>query len=412
MSANHRPWTGLDPQITQVLRPALHTVADTAIHEISEQLPVLGGDLTGEYGRALRRGIDLALSHLLDLFGTQDAALDPDLTRVYESFGARESRHRRPMDALLAAYRLGARVSWARFSTAAVESGVDVGQLVTLAEAIFVYIDELSAASATGHARDHAVRAGRRDMLRSRLAAALVEGAAATEPARVHELADDLGWTMPARLAVAVLPMSAAVPIPPPDVLALNQEGEVLAILPDPSGPGRRARLTAVVGENAEVYVGTVRPPQEAPVSLAHARAVHRLVLDGVLPPAPVVAAADHLPELVLHADSRLLAELSSRTLAPLVGLPPARRSVLCETLRSWFAHQGNRACVADELGVHPQTVSYRLTQITDLLGPAVTAPHQRLALTLALEALPRYQPASGPGPPPDPAPSAHRTRA
>jgi hypothetical protein len=388
MSASPRPWTDLDPKIAQLLRPALGTVADATILEIADQLPMLGSDLSGEYGWALRRGIDLALGRLLDLFGTPDAALDTHLTKVYEAFGTRESRHGRPLDALLA-YRIGARMSWARLSTAAVEGGVDVGQLVTLAEAIFVYIDELSAASATGHARDHAASAGRRDVLRSRLAGALVEGAAASDPTLVHELADDLGWTVPARLAVAVLPVSSAQPIPPPDVLTLTQEGEVLAILPDPSGPGRRARLTAIVGERSEVYVGTVRPPEEAPVSLAHARAVHRLVLDGVLPPARVVAAADHLPELVLHADPRLLAELSSRVLAPLAELPPARRGVLRDTLRAWFTHQGNRPAVAAELGVHPQTVSYRLAQITELFGPALTDPRQRLALILALEALP-----------------------
>ena len=112
-------------------------------------------------------------------------------------------------------------------------------------------------------------------------------------------------------------------------------------LLPDPSGPGRRARLTALVepGQGLEVFVGTVRPPQEAPVSLAHARAVHRLVMDGVLHRAPVVAAADHLPELVLHADPRLLAELTTRALAPLADLPPQRQTVLTDTLRAWLAH-------------------------------------------------------------------------
>jgi hypothetical protein len=389
MSSPRRPWTGLDPGIARLLRPALALVADDAITEIGDQVPIIGGDLAGQYGRALRQGIDLALGRLLDLFGAPDAALDARLTAVYESFGARESRHDRPLDALLAAYRIGARTTWARLSTAAVDGGVGSGQLITLAEAIFVYIDELSAASATGHAREHAIRAGHRDVLRSRLAAALIEGAAATHPARVRQLADDLGWTMPARLAVAVLPASSALPIPPPDTLVLSQDNEVMAILPDPSGPGRRARLTAVVGEFAEVYVGTVRPPEETPVSLAHARAVHRLVLDGVLPPASVVAAADHLPELVLHADPRLLAELASRVLAPLAGLPPTRQDVLRDTLRSWLAHQGNRQAVSEDLGVHPQTVSYRLAQITELLGPALSEPRRRLALVLALEALP-----------------------
>src|SRR5512143_764580 len=154
MTAHHRPWSGLDPQIARDLRPALRGVRGAAIDEIAQQLPELGGDLAGEYGRQLARGIDLALGRLLDLFGTDEEALPATLAEVYASFGARESLHGRALDALLAAYRIGARTAWARLSAVAVESGVEVGQLVILAEAIFVYIDELSAASATGHARD------------------------------------------------------------------------------------------------------------------------------------------------------------------------------------------------------------------------------------------------------------------
>jgi hypothetical protein len=386
MTSSQRPWAGLDPPLARALRPALQAVRESAIEQIAGQLPELGGNLAGEYGRQLSRGIDLALGRLLALFGTDEDALPPELAAVYASFGARESRHGRPLDSLLAAYRIGARTAWARLSAAAVEGGVEVGQLVTLAEAIFVYIDELSAASATGHARDHAARAGHRDLLRSRLATALVEGAAATSPAYVQELADDLGWTLPARMAVAVVPLPArALPIPPPDVLTVTHGSELLAILPDPSAPGRRARLTALVDPALEVYVGTVRPPPEAPVSLAHARAAHRLVADGVLRPAPVVAAADHLPELVLHADPRLLAELTARALAPLADLPPQRQAVLAETLRAWLAHHGNRPAVARRLGVHPQTVSYRLTQLGELLGPTLDDPRSRFTLVLAL---------------------------
>jgi hypothetical protein len=369
-------------------------VAEAALLEIAGQLPVLGGDIAGEYGQALRSGIERALARLLDLLGTSEPALDPRLAELYESFGARESRHERPLDTLLAAYRIGARVAWARFSDAAIGAGVEAVELVGLAESIFVYIDELSGASASGHARDHAARAGYRDVLRSRLAEALIEGQAASQTARVKRLADELAWTIPARIAVAVLPLpdtstfgDTRLPIAPPDVLVLSRDSEILAVLPDPSGPGRRTRLESVLGSDAEVYVGTVRPPEEAAISLAHARAVHRLVLDGVLPRAPVVAAADHLLELVLHADPRLLADLSDRLLAPLSQVVPARRDDLARTLRSWLARHGDRLAVAHELGVHPQTVSYRMAQLNQLFAESLHDPWHRLALAVALEA-------------------------
>jgi len=392
MSYSHRPWTSLDRTIAQMLRPAVPLAVDAALNEIGEDLPVFGGDLHGPFGHAVRRGVELALGRLLDLLGSPDPALDERLVQLYESFGEAESRQGRPMDTLLAAYRIGARVTWAQFSAAAVEAGVGTRQLITLAEAIFAYIDELSAASASGHARQHAAQAGHRDVLRSQLATALIAGEAGTASARVRRLAGEAGWALPERLAVAVLPGGAGsgdrpLPVAPPEVLVLVDELEVLAIVPDPSGPGRRHRFTAGLAEDAEVYVGTVRPPEEAPVSLAHARDVRRLVQDGVLAAGPVVAAADHLPELVLHADARLLADLSVRVLAPLAALPARRRDVLLDTLAGWIEQQGDRAAVAALLRVHPQTVSYRMAQLGELFGGSLAEPRRRLELTLALAA-------------------------
>jgi hypothetical protein len=394
MTASARPWTTLDPGVAEALRPVLPEVVETTFADIAREIPTLGRNLDGPFGQALHRGVELALGRFLDLLGTSGDALTPRLAQVYESFGEQESQQGRALDALLAAYRLGARVTWRHFSAAAVGAGVATGQLITLAEAIFVYIDELSAASARGHSRHHAAQAGFRDVLRSRLAAAILAGEAATAPASVHNLAADVGWVLPERLAVAVMPTPSdlgarQLPIAPPDILLLGRDVEILAILPDPSGPTRRTRLAWSPGTHVEIYVGTVRPPEEAPISLADARSVGRLVQEGVLPRAPVVSAADHLPELVLHADPRLLADLSERALAPLAELAPGRRAVLTQTLRSWLHHQGDRTATAAMLGVHPQTVSYRMARLTELFGDALSDPRQRTSLIIALEAAP-----------------------
>lgn len=394
LQSDRRPWTALRPEVGEVLRPVLPTLSDRALASIAAQVPALGGDMEGDFGRALRAGIEAALARLLALFGTAEPALDGELTQMYESFGARESRHGRPLDALLAAYRIGARVSWSHFSDVAITAGMDARELAGLAESIFVYIDELSATSASGHARDHALRSGFRDALRGRLAEALIGGEAASDSARVHRLADEVAWPMPSRLVVAVLPLPDAspfagtrLPVAPPDVLVATMPGELLAVVPDPVGPGRRDRLARALGPDVEVYVGTVRPPEKAALSLAHARAIHRLVLEGVVPRAPVVIAADYLSELVLHADPGLLADLTHQALAPLAGLSPRRRAELASTLRSWLAHSGERAAVARDLDVHPQTVSYRMAQVATLFGSTLESPRGRFAAMVALEA-------------------------
>ena len=133
------------------------------------------------------------------------------------------------------------------------------------------------------------------------------------------------------------------------------------------------------------MFVGTVRPPAQAPVSLAHARRVQRLVEQGRVPDTRVVAAADHLPELVIGADVDLLDELEERVLRPLFALPSGKRDVLRQTLAAWLALQGDRQEVARLLHVHPQTVSYRFHRLQELFGSSLDDPQQRLAMQLVL---------------------------
>ena len=66
----------------------------------------------------------------------------------------------RSLDALLAAYRLGARVAWRRLAAAGEAAGLSPSTLYLLAEAIFAYIDELSGESIEGYAREQAAAAG------------------------------------------------------------------------------------------------------------------------------------------------------------------------------------------------------------------------------------------------------------
>ena len=124
---------------------------------------------------AVRR-VEIALQRWLELLGTTDDALDPSAVRVYAGIGAGEWRSGRTMEALLAAYRTGARVVWEHMSAAAVAAGAAPDDLVALAEAIFVYIDELSAASASGYADARTADADLVQAARAQLARLLLTG--------------------------------------------------------------------------------------------------------------------------------------------------------------------------------------------------------------------------------------------
>lgn len=59
----------------------------------------------------------------------------------------------------------------------------------------------------------------------------------------------------------------------------------------------------------------------------------------------------------------------------------------LVETLLAWLETRGGAPEVAERLGVHPQTVRYRLRQIRALLGDEVDDPDRRFKLELVLRA-------------------------
>jgi DNA-binding PucR family transcriptional regulator len=126
--------------------------------------------------------------------------------------------------------------------------------------------------------------------------------------------------------------------------------------------------------------------------SLARARAAHMLLLEGRLPEQPIVAADDHLAELMLHGgDTTLAADLAARVLAPLSELRPKAATRLRETLRAWLDHPGQVQAVAERLHVHPQTVRYRVKWLRELFCDSLDDPDARFELALALRSQPSF---------------------
>ena len=155
-------------------------------------------------GEVIRNAVQLALGGFLTLATRQDADAPkaPAIEGAYQ-LGRGEARSGRTVEALLAAYRIGARASWRDMSGVAVEAGVDSGQLAQFAELVFAYIDELSAASVAGHT-DELESSGRvRQRNLERLARALLTGAPADAVDAAAERAD---WEPPGALTALVLP--------------------------------------------------------------------------------------------------------------------------------------------------------------------------------------------------------------
>jgi hypothetical protein len=381
------PWRAIPARIGELLRPHLPALSDEVIEAIREQVPEYRRPLRGRFGAGIRRGAEEALGQFVDLIG------DPDLDRtagerVYRGLGRGEYRERRSMDALLAAYRIGARVSWRRVSVVAIDAGVDRRTLALLAEAVFAYIDGLSALSAEGYAEALSAEAGEAQHRRRLLALRLLDPE--HDPEAVAEAAAAAGWDLPG--SVAVLAWRAGsrrlVSRLPQGTPAVVGESGVdgVAVLADPGAPGLISQLEHLA-ENAEVVLGPEVPTAEAMSSAERARAVLDLIASGELEDEGLVEADDHLAALVTHAEPEALRGLAHRRLAGLAGETPRSRARLTETLRAWLDHQGEVAAAAAALHVHPQTVRYRLARLRDLLGPALDDPEARFELALALRA-------------------------
>jgi len=307
-----------------------------------------------------------------------------DEGELFEELGRIEWREGRPLSSLQSAYRTGARVAWRHMSQVALRRAVPSAAIAQLAEAVFVFVEELSSASARGYLDEQLASAAERQRRRAELAELLMSERADRTVVGATAAAAD--WPMPATVALVVAdsPLAAEV-LARLDLRALpvRQHGRSGAILPDPDGPGRRARLAeALRGVGAIVSRGV--PPEQLPSTLRGVATAERLRATGLLTGDPIFVDR-HYDALLVHGDQHLLELLTQQALAPLDGLPAGTRTRLEETLAVWLRAMGDRQQVARELHIHPQTVRYRLGQLRALFGPALDEPATRLPLTLAL---------------------------
>ena len=340
----------------------------------------------------------------------------------------------------MSAYRVGARVAWRRFVDAGTQAGFPADALYDLGEAMFAYIDEISAESAAGFAEAQSEAAGESQRRRRRLLGLLVQEPAADAEA-VRTAAAAAGWALPRVLAAVVAAeadqpegLAAARGVEGaseevvdgiaarlarrlgPGAVGAAVGGLAVVLMPDPEGPGRRKALeSALHGDLAALGPAVAWP--EAAGSLRRAEAAFRLATQGRLAPTRpddggpaggraaassrgqssastsdqsrggLIVADEHLPALLLAAAPGIAADLARTRLAPLDSLAEGPRERLVLTLRAYLDRPGQVQAIAGALEVHPQTVRYRLKQLRELFGDRLEDPDARFELSLALRA-------------------------
>ncbi|MDX6199737.1 MAG: hypothetical protein QOJ79_2888 [Actinomycetota bacterium] len=379
-SANKMTSFSLERSIVEALRAQLPSVAELTVGAVTAEVPEYADAFAGEMGATIQGAVQMALAGFLRLASQpgDSAPLGPAREGAY-ALGRGEARGGRTVDALLAAYRVGARVAWREMSTTAVQRALPAATVAQFAELVFAYIDELSAASVAGHADELATSGRVRQQYRERLAYALLTG---TAVAAVEVMAERADWESPPTLTAVLLPsarthdtvslLGPKTLVVPGDLLSLA-DTDVLLVAEARTVLLRRLRGRAAV-------VGPTRP--WTAVASSYNRAVR--LLERMTADEPIDSEA-HLSRLVLTADGEALADLRAAALAPLADLRPGTADRLAETLRSWLLHQGRREDVAADLHVHAQTVRYRMTQLRELYGERLADPDTVLQLTVAL---------------------------
>src|SRR5436190_15342756 len=136
-----RPWQALPASVAAAMREFVPGTADEIIDAIREEVPAYSRPLSGAFGDGIRTGVERSLMDFLDEVEGRPRQPDGGGRDIYRDLGRGEVREGRTMEALLAAYRVGARVAWRSTAAAGRRAGFDADTLALLAEAIFAYID-------------------------------------------------------------------------------------------------------------------------------------------------------------------------------------------------------------------------------------------------------------------------------
>ncbi|TXK34434.1 CdaR family transcriptional regulator [Nonomuraea sp. C10] len=145
--------------------------------------------------------------------------------------------------------------------------------------------------------------------------------------------------------------------------------------------------IVSVLPRGVIVPAGVGGPAEPAQLPASRQEADESLALRAAVPAGPVVY-DESWDEILLQ---RLRAAASS-------GRTPARGPVAdltrhdtehgtryVETLRAWLEAQGDLAAVATRLGVHPNTVRYRLRKMAAVTSLELDRPEKRLAMIIGL---------------------------
>lgn len=377
------PWLELPPELVRVLRRALTGAAGELVDAVHE-LPAFRDALTGPYGlEPLRVAVTEAQQQLLK---EAESGRRGRCRQVYFNLGRGHVRAGRDLSSLLAAYGIGARATWRQVFAAARERELDPEAYLLLGEAVFSFVESLAGQSTLGFAYESARTAGSRDLRRQELVRMLV-GELPADADAIPAGAAAADWPLPSRVTAIAATRARFGSLTgrlPHSVLAAPIERLICLIAPEPGEDDTLDRIDRALRHAGQAAMcGPVVALDTASTSFDRAAAALAALPTDADP--GLHRAQDHTTDLLLAQDPNLARDLVRQHLAPFGALPPASAQRLRQTLAAWLDHQGQLTPVARQLGIHPQTVRYRIRRLRELLDGALDHPEGRFELALAL---------------------------
>lgn len=324
---------------------------------------------------------------------------NPDQLRPFRANGATRAAEGRPLPVVLRAYRVSALAIY-DFVIEQTSGLLDAGQERNFARIVMTFVDQLSNevtigyVETTGQLANQQGRA-RRELLEDLLAGRLL-GAV-----ELSERAATLGLALPARPSLLVVAPDAregsalaeraqvllreiaATRASSPESgppLQLITRGHLVVIdeLPDAATVGRALAAGDLTGVMLDVADLT-----DVATAYQDAREIHDLLREARVPAARLVE-HDEAQLLVLLARSRRDDRCPGAVTATLRDLLLPQHAALVETL-DVYLRIGNAVSAAHALGVHAQTMRYRLKRVRELTGRDPAHGWDRFVLELAL---------------------------
>ncbi|GAB4583657.1 PucR family transcriptional regulator [Nocardia sp. IFM 10818] len=367
----------------------LDEVVDRVVTEIEQVEPVYG-ELRLVEREELRRSNKANLSAVLGFLAGKPGVH----TSTPRDTGYRRAEIGVPLPAVLRAYRIGSGVVWDELLAETRDDPDDNRALLTAAAEVWQLVDDYSQALTAGYQEAVAEQLRRDARAHDAALDALLTGQ--VEGARLWECARTLGLPPQGTYAVvAATDAEAAEALPgiakTLSVLGVSSAwrvravGQVGIVVLTPRFTEQR--LLAILSERAIGRVGISSPfptLTEAPAALRQSELACAATQPGSR---EVLRYDDALLPVLLAGSPEVATALSRTVLGPVLALPAHDRETLLDTLRAWFAHDGEVSAIAAAQFCHRNTVRLRLNRVATLTGRRLTSPRSATEIQLALEA-------------------------